>query len=70
MTALAMKTDSRNVQSTTVKSRRQSDPNTSAGRAKLDTKVPIPLHSADDTMPKRPAMYPRKMMPKHSTSAG
>ena len=70
MTALAMKIDRIKVQSTTVRSRRQSEPKTSAGSAKLDTKVLIPLHSDEDTMPKRPAMYPRKIIPKHSTSAG
>ncbi len=41
-----------------------------AGSANLDTKLPSPLACVAGMMFVRPAMYPQRMIPKHSSRAG
>lgn len=44
--------------------------NSKAGRANLDTKLPSPLACVDGMMFARPATYPQRIIPKHSSRAG
>lgn len=44
--------------------------NSRAGSANLDTKLPSPLACVDGMMFVRPATYPQRIIPKHSSRAG
>lgn len=67
---LAMRMLQRNGQMTLPKSSNTMFLNSRAGRANFDTKFPSPLACVDVIMLVRPAMYPQRMIPKHSRSAG